>query len=67
MEPKIMDFNSAEKAILRNQRIMMLALANLVRENTKTGNEYHADLLTNRVKNMDRHWEWIASPSERIG
>lgn len=60
------EFNSAEKAILRNQRMMMLALANLVRENTKAGNEYRADKLSNRVKDMERHWEWIASPSERI-
>lgn len=60
------EFNSAEKAILRNQRMMMLALSNLVRENTKVGNEYHADKLTARVRDMDRHWEWIAAPSERI-
>lgn len=60
------EFNSAEKAILKNQRMMMLALSNIVRQTTTTGNEYHADMLSNRVRDMERRWEWIAAPSERI-
>lgn len=59
-------FNSFERIVLRNQRLMMLAISNLVRENTHIGNEYHANKLTERVKEMEREWEWIAAPSERL-
>lgn len=59
-------FSTAERVIMRNQRLMMLALSNIVRETTKTGNEYHATKLTDRVKEMEANLDWIASPSERI-
>lgn len=54
-----------ERAILKNQRLIMLALANLVREQSM-GGEYMANLLRERVKDMERYWEWIAPPSQRL-
>lgn len=61
------DFTKAERIIIRNQRLMMLALANLVRENTSSGNVYHAEKLRERIKLMEASLEWIAAPGERIG
>jgi hypothetical protein len=64
--PKKDDTEMMLRAILRNQRYMMLAISNLVREQHTLG-IYHADKLSNRVRQMEEHWEWIALPSERIG
>ena len=61
------DVTKMLRVILRNQRFMMLALSNLVRDNTSTGNVYHAEKLSDAVRRMEEHWEWLASPGERIG
>ena len=55
------------RVILRNQRFMMIAMSNLVRDNTKICNVYHAEKLSTAVRQMEEHWEWIAAPSERLG
>ena len=55
-----------EKMILTNQRLIMLALSNRSRNAGGMGADYHADLLRDRVKEMEREFDWIALPSERI-
>lgn len=56
----------AEKLILRNQRYMMLALSTLLQNNGGMMTGFHAVKLTDRVKEMERAFNWIASPSERL-
>jgi hypothetical protein len=59
-------FSFAEKVIIRNQRIIMLALSNVVREATRNNNEGMANQLHACVRQMEHSWEWLASPSERL-
>ena len=54
------------RRVLKNQRLMMLALSNLVRENTRAGNVYDAENLSDAVREMEKNWDWIAPPSQRI-
>lgn len=55
------------RIIVRNQRLMMLAITNIIHNGPQgTGTGYHAEKLTKRVKDMERVWDWIASPGERI-
>jgi len=55
-----------EKIIIRNQRYMMLALTCLLRNEGGMATGYHADKLTQRVQHMERIYDWIAAPSERL-
>lgn len=52
--------------ILRNQRYMMLALSTLLQNQGGMATGYHAEKLNSRVKDMERAFGWIASPSERL-
>lgn len=60
------EVSSAEKMILRNQRYMMLAISTLLQNQGGTATGYHAEKLTARVKDMERAFDWIAAPSERL-
>lgn len=60
------DFSKAERIIMRNQRLIMLALSCRLQNAGGIGSDYHAQALTKRVKDMERVFEWIASPSERL-
>lgn len=59
-------FSAAERVIIRNQRYMMLAISAMFRNAGGMGSDYHAETLTRRVKDMERAYEWIASPNERL-
>lgn len=50
-----------EREILRNQRLIMRALLSVVDRHTST-----AEQLINRLVQMDRDWEFIASPEDRV-
>lgn len=54
------------RTILRNQRLIMLGLANLVRDGGGPGSGYHADNLRQAIIDMEREHDWIAPPSQRI-
>ena len=58
--------NDLLRTILRNQRYIMLALSNVVRETTTVGCDYHANNLNGQVQEMEKAFKWIARPSERI-
>lgn len=60
------DTNKMLRIMLRNQRKLMLAVASLNLNHGGTGSGYHADQLKGNVIEMEREWEWIARPSERI-
>ena len=60
------EVSSAEKMILRNQRYMMLAISTLLKNQGGKSTGYHAEKLTARVKDMERAFDWIAAPSERL-
>lgn len=60
------EFNQFERIVLRNQRYMMLAISAMFRNTGGVASGYHADKLIQRVTDMERAWEWIASPGERI-
>lgn len=60
------EFSSAEKIILRNQRWIMLALANISANQGGMCSGMYQEKLTQRVKEMERAFEWIATPGERI-
>jgi hypothetical protein len=59
------EFTLAERAILRNQRLIMLALVAMGHE-MKLGNSKHIGELRFRVGEMDRYWEFIAAPNDRL-
>ena len=60
------EFSQFERIVLRNQRYMMLAISAMFQNAGGVGSDYHANKLEKRVQDMERAWEWIASPSERI-
>lgn len=60
------EFSRAERIIIRNQRYIMLALANLSANAGGTLAGHTNQTLHNRVREMERAWDWIASPSERL-
>jgi hypothetical protein len=56
----------SEKIIIRNQRLIMLALLNLLRNQRGPLTEYNADKLRDRVVQLEQNYDWIAAPSERL-
>jgi hypothetical protein len=66
MRPKRERIVNFERIVLRNQRYIMLALASRLQNAGGLGSGYHAERLTKRVKDMERIFDWIASPSEKL-
>jgi hypothetical protein len=65
-QPPKEEFSQFEKVVLRNQRYMMLAISTTIRNVGGMSSDYHANKLTDRVKQMEQAWDWIAGPSERL-
>lgn len=59
-------FTPAEKIIIRNQRLIMLALANRCANEGGVGADACNSQLHARVRDMETSLDWIAAPSERI-
>jgi hypothetical protein len=59
------EFANADRAVLRNQRLLMMALAELMEratsEHLPTG-----DKLVDRLRDMERLWLWIVLPGEFV-
>ena len=53
------------RIILRNQRLLMMAVASVVWETTSDGRDLHRDNLLDAVRKMEIAFDWIASPGER--
>lgn len=63
--PTIVEFTPAEKIIIRNQRLIMLALNILLLDNP-SGSAGYSDKILSRVRQMEANLEWLAAPGERI-
>jgi hypothetical protein len=59
------EFTNTERAILRNQRLLMVALAELM-ERATSGHLPTGNKLVDRVHDMERLWPWITLPGELV-
>jgi hypothetical protein len=59
------EFTNAERAVLRNQRLLMMALAELMEQATSSHLPM-ADKFVDRAHDMERLWPWVMLPGEFV-
>lgn len=58
--------DEATRHILRNQRLIMLALANIASNVGGVMSGYVNKNLHDRVRQMENQWDWMCPPSQRL-